>query len=162
MDTSLAPFGASIEEDMLVQTFGNPGSHSKAIVVQGVAPDNATLKLSYLLAHTSNWGVIEHSRILTHELSIAYGHTLVTPSLRGWEAFPTPKALTHTRITRALSPIGATSPGCYFGVPLVPMVFRALLMERCTTRWVRNVMWSGIFIAWSSKLRACESTIYEE
>src|SRR6202048_3504192 len=28
---------------------------------------------------------------------------------------------------------GATSPGCHSGVPLVPMVFRALLMERCAT-----------------------------
>src|ERR1700738_4220749 len=29
---------------------------------------------------------------------------------------------------------GATSPGCHSGVPLVPMVFRALLMERCATQ----------------------------
>jgi hypothetical protein len=29
--------------------------------------------------------------------------------------------------------IGATSPGCHSGVPLVPMVFRAFLMERCAT-----------------------------
>jgi hypothetical protein len=28
---------------------------------------------------------------------------------------------------------GVTSPGCHSGVPLVPMVLRALLMERCAT-----------------------------
>jgi hypothetical protein len=28
---------------------------------------------------------------------------------------------------------GATSPGCHSGVPLVPLVFRASLMERCAT-----------------------------
>ena len=41
---------------------------------------------------------------LRHELRIVYGFTLVNPSLCGREAFPTPKALTHTMITWPLSP----------------------------------------------------------
>jgi hypothetical protein len=32
-------------------------------------------------------------------MRIAHGFTLMTLSLRGWEAFPTPGALTHTKIT---------------------------------------------------------------
>ena len=85
-----------------------------------------------------------------HELRIAHGLTLMTPSLHGWEAFPTPRALTHTRITWALSPSAPQVPGvtprsplclwcfghpfrevrdtvCHSRVPLVPRVFRASL-----------------------------------
>jgi hypothetical protein len=29
---------------------------------------------------------------------------------------------------------GATSPGCHSGVPLVPMVFRTSLLERCAKK----------------------------
>jgi hypothetical protein len=35
---------------------------------------------------------------------MAYDLILVTPSLRGWESFPMPGSLTHTRITWALLP----------------------------------------------------------
>ena len=39
------------------------------------------------------------------------------------------------RVSNALGPLtnGATSPRCHSGVPLVPMVFWALLMETCVT-----------------------------
>ena len=53
-----------------------------------------------------------------HELRIAYGFTLITPSFRGWEAFPTPRALTHTRITWDLSPTAPQIPGVIPGSPL--------------------------------------------
>ena len=42
---------------------------------------------------------------------IAHGLTLVTPSFYEWEAFPKPGALTHTRITWALSPTASKVPG---------------------------------------------------
>ena len=48
-----------------------------------------------------------------------------------------PRALTHTMITLGLLTIGATSPRCHTGVPLVPMVFWASFLERCATRLVR-------------------------
>ena len=38
--------------------------------------------------------ILESTR---HKLRIADGFTHVTPYLHGWEAFPTPRALTHTK-----------------------------------------------------------------
>ena len=52
--------------------------------------DNVPLKLSYLLAYTS-------------------------PSLRGWEAFPTLGALTHTKITWVLLPMTPQVSGSRHG-----------------------------------------------
>ena len=52
-----------------------------------------------------------------HKLHIVDGLTLVTPNLCGWEAFPTPGALTHIRITWALSPMAAQIPGITPGSP---------------------------------------------
>ena len=51
----------------------------------------------------------------SHELRIAHGLTLMTPSLRGWEVFPTPGALTHIRITWAISPTALHVPGVILG-----------------------------------------------
>ena len=42
-----------------------------------------------------------------------------------------PGALTHIRITWALSPNGAISPGCDSKVPVMSMVFWTILMEGC-------------------------------
>ena len=64
--------------------------------------------------------ILESSR---HELRIAHGLTLMTPSPHGWEAFPTPGALTHTRITWALSPPAPQVPGVTPGSPLCPWCF---------------------------------------
>ena len=52
-----------------------------------------------------------------HKLCIAHGLTLVTPSLCGWEAFPMPKARTHTRITWALSTTAPQVMGVTLGCP---------------------------------------------
>ena len=59
-----------------------------------------------------------------HKLRIADGLTLVTSKLHGWEAFPTPGALTHTRITWGLSSTGLQVPGVTPGSPLCPWCFR--------------------------------------
>jgi hypothetical protein len=64
--------------------------------------------------------ILESSR---HELRIAHGLTLMTPSLRGWEAFPTPGALTHTSISWAFSPPAPQVPGVTPGSPLCPWCF---------------------------------------
>ena len=52
-----------------------------------------------------------------YELRIADGLILMHSSLRGWEAFPTPRALTHTRITWVLSPKALQVPGVTRGSP---------------------------------------------
>jgi hypothetical protein len=67
--------------------------------------------------------ILESSR---HELRIVHGLTLMTPSPRGWEAFPTPRALTHTRITWTFSPPAPQVPGVAPGSPLCPWCFRHL------------------------------------
>jgi hypothetical protein len=46
-----------------------------------------------------------------HKLLNVHGLTLMTLSLREWEAFSTIGALTHTRITWALSPMAPQVPG---------------------------------------------------
>ena len=56
-------------------------------------------------------------KLTCHKLRIADGLTLVPPNLRGWEAFPTPGALTHTRITWALSPMAPQVLGVILGPP---------------------------------------------
>ena len=58
-----------------------------------------------------------------HKLHTAHGPTLVPPSLCGWEAFPMPQALTHTRITWVLSPTAPQVPGVTLGSLLCPWCF---------------------------------------
>jgi hypothetical protein len=67
-----------------------------------------------------------------HRLLTTLGLILVTPSLRGCEAFPTPEALTYTRIALALSLMAPQVVGDTRGAPCAHDV-RALLMERCVT-----------------------------
>ena len=61
-----------------------------------------------------------------HKLLIAHGLTLLTLNLRGWEVFPTPGALTHTRITWAphkrchKSRVSLRGPPCTHGVSGTP------------------------------------------
>ena len=53
-----------------------------------------------------------------HKLHIVCGITLATPILCGWEALSTPRALTHTRITWAFSPMAPQIPSATLGSPL--------------------------------------------
>ena len=64
--------------------------------------------------------ILESTR---HKLRIAYGLTLVTPSLRGWEAFPTLGALIHIMIVWALSPTALQVSGVNLGSSLCPWCF---------------------------------------
>ena len=59
MDPSFALIKASIEEVMVVLTSTILGATPRSLLSYVSAP----LKLPYLLAHTSNWGVLEHSQI---------------------------------------------------------------------------------------------------
>jgi hypothetical protein len=68
-----------------------------------------------------------------HKLPDVHGLKLATPSLRGREAFSTPKAPTHTRITCALSHMAPHKSRCHSRIPIVLMMLRAFFMERCTT-----------------------------
>ena len=119
MDTSLAPFGQVLRKLCLFKALQSreplPGHRCS----RALSPDIAPLKSAYLLAHMF-LSILESSR---HELRIAHGLTLMTPSIRGWEAFPTPGALTHTRITWALSPPAPQVPGVTPGSPLCPWFF---------------------------------------
>jgi hypothetical protein len=77
--------------------------------------------------------ILESSR---HELHITHGPTFMTSSPHGWEAFPTPRALTHTRITWAFSPPAPQVPGVTSGSPLCSWCFghplwRGLRQLRC-------------------------------
>jgi hypothetical protein len=108
---------------------GSFGSHSWSLLSQ----DIALLKLPYLLAHTFDWGLLEHLELIRHKLLIAHGLNLVTPSLCGCEVFSTPEALTHTRITLALSPMVPQVLDVTPGSPFFPKCFKHLLMKMCAT-----------------------------
>ena len=88
---------------MVVQALAVMGSISKSLLSQGVALGSPPYvchisQLTPPIEVILSIVVFEH-----HELFIAHGLTLVTPTLRGWEAFSILGALTHTRITQALS-----------------------------------------------------------
>lgn len=55
-----------------------------------------------------------------HELLNAHGFTIVTLSLCGWEVFPTPGALTNTKITWPLSTMAPQVPNVTPRSPLYP------------------------------------------
>ena len=81
-----------------------------------------------------------------HELRIAHGLSLVHPRLRGWEAFPTPRALAHTRITWALSPLAPQVPGVTPGSLLCPWCFGHSSWRgarHCSSVWssIRSPLW---------------------
>ena len=72
--------------------------------------------------------ILESTR---HKLLIIDGLTLMPPSLHGWEAFPTPGALTHTktRVLRSFGPshqrrhksqVSIQGPPCAHGVSYTP------------------------------------------
>ena len=107
-------------------------SHHNALLSVGHSPQATPHSNYYISQLTPPSGeVLSILKSRCHKLSNAYGLTLVTPSLCGWEVFLTHKALIHTRITSALSPMTPQVSGVTPGVPLVPMMSRAILMERC-------------------------------
>src|ERR1700737_401819 len=123
MNSSLASFGQVLRKLCLFEPLQSRESLPGTAVpgrCPGTAPHSnghnsyLTPPLEVILS------ILESPR---HELRIAYGLTLMPPSLCGWEAFPTPGALTHTRITWALSPTAPQVPGVTPGSPLCPWCF---------------------------------------
>jgi hypothetical protein len=117
------PIWASIE-DYACSNLGSPGSHSQATDVPGFCPGTSPHSICHISELTPPikvfLSILKHAR---HKLCRAYGFTLVTPNLFGWEAFPTPRALTHTRITWVLSPTAAQVSGDTLGCPLCMWCF---------------------------------------
>ena len=76
-----------------------------------------------------------------HKLLVAHGLTLVTPSLCGWEALSTPRGLTITRITWALSPMASQVPSVIPGSLLCPWCcrhssWRGVRQPMCHVGWL--------------------------
>ena len=96
----------------------------------GITP----LELSYLLAYTSDGVFLNILESQRHKLLITHGLIRMTLNLHGYEAFPMAgPSLTLGSHGPSHHWWCNTSPGCHSGVPLVPMVFRTLLMKKCAT-----------------------------
>ena len=108
---------------MPVQTLAVPGITPRHSCTRAMSWDSAPLKLPKLLAHTSDCGDLEHSRITMPQAT----HSLWPYPCPLWSlwvgAFPTPGAFTYTRITWALSPTVPQVPGVTPGSPLCPWYF---------------------------------------
>ena len=143
---------ASIDKIMHVWTFAVSGTTPMPVLSR----DNAPLKLPCLLAHTSDWGVLEHSRILTPWARHSSWPYLVTPNLHVWEAFPMPEVLIHIKITWALSPMVPQVPGVTSGSSWCPLCFKLSLCEMHNTKakevqlwiWSLNILWSLQMFHW--------------
>jgi hypothetical protein len=109
-----------------------PGRCCSRALSRDIAPFN----LAYLLAHTSKWGVLEHSRILTPwakwlmalSLRIAHGFTFMTLNLvpvggrRSQRPGPSPTlgSLRPSHHRRHKSRVSLRGPPCAFGVSNIP------------------------------------------
>jgi hypothetical protein len=61
----ICPIHENIKEVLPLQTSAIPGATPRPLLSKALSQDIAPLKFSYLLAHTSKRGNLEHSRILT-------------------------------------------------------------------------------------------------
>jgi hypothetical protein len=146
MDISISWFGQVLRKLCLFEPLQFREPLPGHCCSRALSRDNAPHKLAYLLTHISKWGVLEHSRILTPwatHSSWPYPHDAYSTSPRGWEAFPTPRALIHTRITWAFSPSAPQVVGVTPGSPLCPWCFR-------------HPLWRGarhMCLTWNHKLK---------
>ena len=127
MHTSLAPFRQVMRKLCLFKPSESWEPLPCHCSSRALSPDNAPLKLSYLLAHTSEWGVLEHSKILTPWAT----HSSWPYPRDSWslwvEAFPTPGASPTPGSLGAFSPSAPQVPGVTPGSPLCPWCFGAYL-----------------------------------
>ena len=91
MDSSFAPFQQVLRKLCMFK----PWLSSEPLPCYRCIRDSASFKLSYLLAHTSYWGILSILKFSRHKLCIAHDLTLLIPSLSQWEAFPTPDTFTR-------------------------------------------------------------------
>src|SRR6202022_156725 len=123
MDSSLAPFRQVLRKLCLFEPLQSRES-LLGTAVPGRCPGTAPHSNGHNSLLTPPLEVIlSILELPRHELRTTHGLTHMPPSLRGWEAFPTPGALTHTRITWALSPTATQVPGVTPGSPLCPWCF---------------------------------------
>ena len=123
MDTSLPPFGQVLRKLCMLkppQLWEPLPNHYSS---KAMSRDSIPLKLSYIQATPPIEVFLSIPESSHHELHIAHVLTFMNPSLCGWEAFPTPGALTHTRITWALSPTAPQVPHVILGSSLCPWCF---------------------------------------
>ena len=73
-----------------------------------------------------------------------------------------PRALTYTRITWTLSPMAPQVPGVTSRVPLVPMVFQAILIGRCATLFHGHNSWLMCEVALSDHRPNCYNKMNKE
>ena len=99
---------------MFVQTLAIPGIIPMPLLYSNCHITLLTPPIEVLLS------ILEFKR---HKLHIGDGLVLVPLSLHGWEAFPTPRALTHTTITWTLSLTRPQVFGVTPGSPLCPWYF---------------------------------------
>ena len=114
------PIEAKIKEFIFVQTSVAMKAIPRPLQFQGATRDIAPLKLSNIQAHTSIEVFLSIPKSSLHDLRVAHSLTLMTPSLRGWEAFPTHVALTHTMIIWAFPPTAPQVSGVIPGSSLCP------------------------------------------
>ena len=109
---------------MRAQTLAVPGATPRPLLYQGVVPGiepHSNCHISQLTFRIEVFLTI--LEFTCYELLIAYGFIFIPLSLHGWEAFPTPGALTHTKITvgpshqwRHKSWVSLHGPPCVYGV----------------------------------------------
>jgi hypothetical protein len=123
MDTSLAPFKQLLRKLCLFrppQSWEPLLGHCCPGCCHGTTP-HSNCHISFITPPIKMFmSIIE---LAHHKIYIAHGLTLVTPSFYGWKAFPTPGALTRTRITWARSPPATQVPGVTPRSPLCPWCF---------------------------------------
>ena len=122
METSLAPFKQVLRKLCMFKPLQSRESllnHNCPRRCPGTTP-HSNCHISQLIPPIQMFlNILE---LAHHKLYIAHGLTLVTPSLRGWEAFLTSTALTNTRITWASyhwcykSWVSLQGPPCTHGV----------------------------------------------
>ena len=114
---------------MPVQTLATPGAIPKPLLYHSAIPEQRPIsQLTPLIEMFLS--ILEST---CHRQRKVYGLTLVTPSLCGWQAFPTPGTLTRMRIIWALSSTVPQVSGVNPGSPFLPMMFWAILIEMCST-----------------------------
>ena len=123
MNSTLAPFGQILRKLCMFKPWQSREPlpcHNCPRRCSRITP-HSNCHISYLTPPVEVFLNILES--LTHELRIAHGLTLVTLSLRAWEALSTPGALIHIKITWTLSPTTTQVTGVTLGSPLRPWRF---------------------------------------
>jgi hypothetical protein len=120
MDTSLAPFKQVLRKLCLFKPLQSREPLPGRLCSIVLSRDKIPLKMPYLQLTPQIEVFLSVLELGRHKLLITYGFTIMTPSLCGWEAFKTPGALTHIRITWSLSPMAPQVPNITPGSPLCP------------------------------------------